>query len=868
MLAGTIVGGLAAGQLWADGAPSPAAESARVRSGLVALYTFDASEGETVYDRSGTQPALDLRIENPSSTVWQDGGLLIQSAARIASKSPARKIVEAVQRSGAATIEVWVTPSSNRQHGPARIVSLSANTQQRNFTLGQEKQSFDLRFRTNKTDRNGLPSLASPKQPAANRLMHVVYTRTADGNARLYVNGERRGAKDIKGSPSNWDANFRLILANEAQGQRPWLGEFHLAAIYGRALSADEVKKNFRAGAAAPTAEVAKNEQHERFETQIAPLLAKNCLQCHDSASKEGGLDLSKREAALAGGDSGEVISPGAADESLLWEYVEAGMMPPEGEPLADDDQRLLSEWIDAGAAWSLEQLDPAIYVHQGRAAENWVRRLTLPEYIETVHSAVGVDIAQEAREVLPPDVRADGFSNTAYNLNVDLKHVDGFSRLAAMIVERMDVSQFAAQFTKKQSLSTDDTMRDFVADMGKWLLRGPLDDREITNYSGIATTVASAGGDFQEAASLIVEAMLQSPRFIYRVERQRGDGTAWPAGDYELASRLSYLAWGSSPDKPLLRAAEAGELQDRSQMERHAQRMLKDPRAIERSLQFATQWLNLNRLDNLQPDAGKFPNWDPVLAADMRAETLAFFEEVVWNQQRPLGDLFNAQFTFATPRLAKHYGLEPKGSGFARYDVSETPARGGLLTQGSVLTVGGDDASMVTRGLFVLHDVLRGTINDPPPGVDTTPLPSKPGLSQRGIAQQRLANQACGGCHERFEPLAFGLEQFDGLGAFHLNDEFGNELRDDGNILFPGDAEPSPFNTSADLMDLLAESERVKETITWKLAQFALGRPLVAGDARTIAEVHQLAQQRGGTYIDVITALATSDLVMTTRTE
>ncbi len=130
------------------------------------------------------------------------------------------------------------------------------------------------------------------------------------------------------------------------------------------------------------------------------------------------------------------------------------------------------------------------------------------------------------------------------------------------------------------------------------------------------------------------------------------------------------------------------------------------------------------------------------------------------------------------------------------------------------------------------------------------------------------MANVACAGCHSKFEPLAFGLERFDGLGVFHEQDEHGNKLRDDGEILFPGSAKPVKYQTSAELMDLLSSSDRVRETITWKATQFALGRPLVAADARTIEKIHEAAQKGGGTYASLITAIVTSDLVMTTQTE
>jgi hypothetical protein len=269
-----------------------------------------------------------------------------------------------------------------------------------------------------------------------------------------------------------------------------------------------------------------------------------------------------------------------------------------------------------------------------------------------------------------------------------------------------------------------------------------------------------------------------------------------------------------------------------------------------------------------MKPNAKRYPSWEAALGHDMREETLAFFEDVVWKQKRPLNDLFNAQITYATPRLARHYGLVPKGDGLQRYDLSKIPSRGGLLTQGSVLTIGGDDASMVTRGLFVLNDVLRGVIGAPPPGVDTTPVPAKPGMTLRGIAEQRIANVACGGCHKKFEPLAFGLENFDGLGTYRKKDEFGNALRADGEILVPGTGKPVKYKTSAELMDLLARSDRVKETITWKMTQFALGRPLGAADAGDVQRIHEAVTKNGGTYPAMMTAIILSDLVQNTRTQ
>ena len=852
--------------------PASAWSADRSGDGLVALYDFRLAKGSIVKDRSGVGKPLDLKIENPKNVRRTKGTLEVLGKTLIRSDKPAAKVFNAVRRSGEITIEAWVRPANAKQDGPARMVTLSGGSSERNLTLGQEGDKVDVRLRTTKTSGNGIPSLNSPGRSLAPRLTHIVYTRNRGGRARLFLNGKQQAEKRVPGAMANWNGKYRLALANEFSSERPWLGTFHLVAIYSRDLSVGEVAQHFKAGVNARStgAQLATRKQSAKeqfFDREIAPLLSRHCLECHDTVNHKGRLDLSKKSTAFATAKKETVIVPGKSAESLLWEVVEADDMPNERDPLSVDEKKLLRKWIDDGAVWAGEEIDPLAHTHDWRVNQNWVRRLTVPEYIETVRSLTDVDIAREARETLPPDIRADGFSNTAYNLTVDLKHIEAYSRLAGIIVGKMNVRQFAKRFSKKRGF-TDDVMRDLVAKMGKWLLRAPLEEHEVAAFRGISTTVAAAGGTFEEALSLLVEAMLQSPRFLYRVENERGDGTAWPVSEYELASRMSYIIWGAPPDTQLLEAAENGQLFEDDSLEAQLRRMLDDPRAAKRSAEFVHEWLNLGRLANMKPNPEKFPQWNADLANDMRAETIAFFDDVVWKQNRPLADLLNAKLTYATPRLARHYGLPVQRGGLARYDLKSVPERGGLLTQGSVLTIGGDEASMVTRGLFVLRDLLRSGVKDPPPSVNTEPVPSKAGLTQRNIARKRIADKTCGGCHIKFEPLAFGLEKFDGIGAFHEKDEHGNTLRDDGEILFPGTAKTVPYDSSAELMNLLAGSDRVQQCLTWKVAQFALGRPLGPADSRTLDKVHQAAQKGGGTYASLMRAIIKSDLVQKTQTE
>ena len=853
-------------------APQPEQDSGRARNGLQVLYDFGLSAGPVVKDRSGAGKPINLTIAGANSVRRADGSLEIRSKTLVQSGKEASRLVESIRRSGAVSIEAWIRPSKTTLDGPARIVTLSQDSTNRNFTLGQEKDRYVLRLRTTKTSSNGLPSLDSSNRSLTPGLTHLIYTRARDGLARIYINGKKNIEKKIQGDLSNWNSSYRLALADELSQGRPWLGTYYLVAVYNRALAPAEVERNFKAGPGAktsPALAAGKNRAagEKLFDRHIAPLLSRHCLECHDASTRKGKLDLSTRAAAFFGGKNGKAIIPGKAQDSPLWKLVESGKMPKKRPALSKEEKRNLRRWIDSGSVWAGEEIDPLAHARDRRAGSTWLQRLTIAEYIETVRDTLGVDVATEAHAILPRDKRADGFSNTAYNLTVDLKHIESYAKLATIIVSKMDVVKFSKRFSKKQRL-IDDDMRELIAKMGRWVLRGPLQEHEVISYRGISTTVASAGGDYRECVEFILEAMIQAPRFIYRVENQRGDGQLWPAGEYELASRLSYIIWGSSPDEELLKAAGDGKLSDRKILGAQARRMLADPRARKQSARFIEDWLNLERLDNMAPSRKLFPNWDRQLSQDMRSETLAFFDHVVWQERRPFWDLLNAQVTFATPRLAKHYGIPPGGTDLVRYELSSVPGRGGLLTQGSLLSIGGDEASMVTRGLFILTELLRSSVKDPPPGTDTTPVPARPGLAKRAISEKRVADASCGGCHSKFEPLAFGLEKYDGLGSRHDKDEHGNTLREDGEIVLPGSGKTLRYRTTAELMDLLAGNERVQETLAWKLAQFALGRPLLGSDRRTLGEIYSSAKKNGGTYQDLVTALVLSDLVTSTRTE
>lgn len=827
--------------------------------GLLVWYDFNDVTDNKITDISMSGEPLDLEIVHQNKVKHLPGAVQITSKSVIRSQKPAYKIINAIKKSGEISIESWVTPDNLKQEGPARIVSLSSDTSNRNFTVGQEKNKFDFRFRTSSTNKNGMPSVTSGNEAVRTVKTHLVYTRDKSGLAIVYINGEKVSSKKVKGDLRSWDNKYHLVLANELTADRPWLGTLHKVAIFSKSLSQEQVKKHFQAGADSGLELVSVSPEEvsrELFRSKVASILAGKCVECHDSANRKAGLDLTVKSLAMLGGNDGPVIKPGDSKNSLLFESIHEDDMPKKRPPLSRDEKEVIKKWIDTGAVWAFDRIDPVLYVHEYNKETKWIRRLTVDEYINSVQDSLGIDISDEARKLLPKDLKADGFSNTAYNLTVDMKHVKSFSTLAESIVDRLDVMGFAGGFEKKITFD-EKSMSNLVRKMGLKLYRKPLSEEEVKSLLMISREVQDLKGTVKEAVSYILQAMLQSPGFLYRIEKS---GEKY--SQYNLATKLSFAVWGSSPDQELLSLVSAGKLSG-AEIDNQISRLLKDQRAKSRSVKFVTEWLKLDHLDNMKPSEEKFPNWNPDLAADMKNETVLFFKDLVWQQNRPLSHLLNARFTYLTPELARHYGIKPKSAaGMQKYDLQKVPSRGGILTQGSILSLGGDEASMVTRGLFVLHDLLRGKVNDPPPEADTTPVPSKQGLTQRGISMERIADKKCGGCHGKFEPLAFGLEKFDGLGAFKESDKFGNKLRDDGEMFIPFNSKALNYKNSREMMDHLAASQRVKETITAKLLQFVIGRPLNAGDIDILTEINKKAQTDGGTYQGTMKAILTSGLI------
>jgi len=351
--------------------------------------------------------------------------------------------------------------------------------------------------------------------------------------------------------------------------------------------------------------------------------------------------------------------------------------------------------------------------------------------------------------------------------------------------------------------------------------------------------------GNFEGGVQAAIQAILSNPEFIFRFERTRFEGTqSTPAvttanqrvTDLELASRLSYFLWSSAPDEELIGLASRGRLKEPLLLEKQVRRMLADGRSESLANNFARQWLNLQNLKGVLPDPLLYPNFDRNLADSMRRETELLFGNVV-QQDRPVTELLNADYTFVDERLAKHYGIpNVLGNRFRRVAVVDDNRRG-LLGHASILTLTStaNRTSPVQRGKWVM-DVLLGT---PPP----TPPPNVPALKEgaetakvesvRERTEAHRANPACAGCHKLMDPIGFALENFDATGAWREKD--GGFPVDPAGELFDGTKVSGPSSLR---QAIVKRSDAFVRAFTEKLLAYGLGRITGYADMPAVREI------------------------------
>jgi hypothetical protein len=480
------------------------------------------------------------------------------------------------------------------------------------------------------------------------------------------------------------------------------------------------------------------------------------------------------------------------------------------------------------------------------------LRRMTAAQYRRTVRDLFGTASLQTP---FPREHQIHGFEWYAASQAIDGPTLQAFLSAAA------EVTSMASTSGKVPTCAGPDSalcVRNFLGIFGQRAYRRPLTDAEIQRYLTLFDQAAKVASPAQ-AMDLIARAMLLSPNFLYFPEvRGKAIGLdRLQLDDWAIATRLSYLIWGSTPDGVLFDVASTGRLQTAEQIQNQVRRMLSDPKARDGTHDFFRQWLQMERVKEVTRDPMLFPGWNERLAASATEEGLRFIDNVLFNGDRRLGTLLTSPVTFVDPLLAAHYGLKVDGPGWTL--VNQDPAqRGGLLTQAWFLA--GHAANVTTgapsRGVFVRGQLLCQDLPAPPVGIPPAPAP-RPGTTARQSYEASLTEAACASCHVLMDDLHFAFENYDPVGRYRTVD---NGLAIDASGMLVGTDVDGPFKNGLELDARLARSERVRACLAQRRFEGVLGRDAVDLDRPRLQLLEDALTRSDGDLQELTMALVSSD--------
>ncbi|BBO30491.1 DUF1592 domain-containing protein [Lacipirellula parvula] len=600
----------------------------------------------------------------------------------------------------------------------------------------------------------------------------------------------------------------------------------------------------------------------DEFALKVRPIVEHHCLPCHDGAESDGGLNLAPY-----------ATSADALAAPLVWEQVMARVnlheMPPEGSDQLNDEKRsTLVHWIAAHRRVEDDCHKLATDGNQSFYPGHVMsRRLSRSEYNNTIRDLTGLDL--RPADAFPSDGSGgEGFDNTGDTLFVSPVLLEQYLLAATRVLdvalpEREEMTNDETRMTKENgegsssphssfgfrhsSLSSSLTFptadlpphaaaRQSLAAFARRAFRRPLADDELQRLMTLFDRAQTRGDAYLPSLKLALKAVLISPHFLFLVEPEPETEGVYPLGHHQLAARLSYFIWNTMPDDELAQLADAGKLHDEAVLRDQIRRMLADPKARGLADSFATQWLNIGALGStVKPDAERFPEFDAQLAADMRAEASGLVETIL-REDRSLLDLVDADYAVLNDRLAAHYGLPPvEGSELRRVPLNDR-RRGGVLGLGAVLTTTSLPlrTSPVLRGKWVLEEVLGASVPPPPPNAGVLPEDDRlhDGLTLRQRLEQHRTNPECAACHQRMDPLGFGLECFDATGRWRHHNA-GQPIDSSGTL-----PDGQTFNGPAELKQvLLTRRGEFLHNVTRKMLGYALGRGLSQFDDCVVRE-------------------------------
>ncbi len=470
------------------------------------------------------------------------------------------------------------------------------------------------------------------------------------------------------------------------------------------------------------------------------------------------------------------------------------------------------------------------------------LRRLTRFEYNNTVRDLLGDDT--RPANVFPSEELANGFGNDANAQPVSSFLAEKYNTVAEDVAlratetpEKLGVlATCAAEITETTDAGTEaGCAEELLETLATRAYRRPLEAGELEALLELREAMRAEGADFPTSIAAVIEAMLQSPDFLYRVERGvvGEDGRRRPTG-HEMATRLSYLLWGTMPDEELLAAAEAGELSTAEGVHAHAERMLADERSRPVVRFFFANLLPISGLADLERDPALFPTFSGEIGSLMREETETFLEHEIFEGSGTWPGILSAPYTFMNQPLAEFYGVPGVvGEEFRKVDL-DTSKRLGLLTQAGVVsgTIHSNSTNPVVRGAFIVRNLMCTNIPLPPSELADQVKPPDPssGPTARDRYSMHSEDPVCAGCHKMMDPVGLAFENFDPVGLWRDTE---NGVTIDASGSLPA-IEGSTAAGPVELVQLIATAKETQACFVERWSDFAYGRTRAAEDECT----------------------------------
>lgn len=602
----------------------------------------------------------------------------------------------------------------------------------------------------------------------------------------------------------------------------------------------------------------------EEFTGEIRPILEKYCFECHGPEKHKGDLILTTYT------NYTQVTEARETWQKVL-EMVQAFEMPPKGKKeLNFGDHGKLLRWLRRLPKPERPDCDQIASDRTANFYKGYVmsRRLNRAEYHNTMRDLLGVELHLE--HLLPADGGGgEGFDTSGNALFTSSIHIEKYLAAAEYAMEAVlpaKPSTLDPKFEQARSrmlvavpsrkLPSREAARQIIGAFARKAFRRPVTQEETERLLSFFDRAQKRGDRFVPSVRLALTAVLVSPHFLFLTEPEPGKEGVHKLGAIPLASKLSYFLWSTMPDEELLTLAESGKLLDEETYRKQVRRMLHDQKAQALGERFALQWLDLDRLGTeVRPDTKAFPEFDDKLSESMRQEVVAYFNYIM-EKDRPLLDLISSDYTFVNDRLAKLYGLTNGSQTWQKVSLRD-PNRGGIVGMAAVHAATSFPlrTSPVLRGKWLMESFLGDRVKPPPPDVPALEQGgSAANLSLREQLEMHRTKNECASCHDKIDPLGFGLENFDVLGRWRETDR-GRPIDAQGTL-------PSgqTFTGPAGLKTLLMErKDDIMKHLVRKMTGYAFGRELNQFDQCVVDRTMEALQKNDYRASVLIEQIATS---------